>query len=78
MNSIMCVECLRSLAADKVAGQSRTTLIVCPDGILRQWLDEVQRHVGEDVLKVFRYEGHTATAGTKSLNGMLATPTSLL
>ena len=71
--SIMCVECLHSLAASKVPGHARTTLIVCPDAILRQWLDEVKRHVAENHLKVFRYKGHTAVTGASSVESMRPT-----
>lgn len=68
MTSVLCVQCLHSLAADKVPGHSRATLIVCPDAILRQWLDEVTRHVDEGCLKVFHYKGHTTATGTNSID----------
>lgn len=72
VSSVMCVECLHSLAADKVPGHSRSTLIVCPDAILRQWLSEVERHVAGDRLKVFHYKGHTATTGANSVESALS------
>ncbi|SCU78645.1 LAMI_0A05336g1_1 [Lachancea mirantina] len=34
-----------------------TNLIVCPDTILKQWLDEIQNHVEEGSLTVFHYCG---------------------
>lgn len=71
MTSIFCVDCLYALAASKVPGHSRTTLIVCPDSILRQWLDEVEKHVSAGHLTVFHYKGHTAKIDAKSLEGAL-------
>jgi SNF2 family DNA or RNA helicase len=66
MTSIFCADCLLSLAEEEVPGVSKTTLIVCPDAILRQWTDEVERHVTDGSLKVCIGLTHVASAAPKS------------
>lgn len=53
-----CGPCLRRQASKTLTHtQCKTTLIICPTSILRQWQDEIERHVIPGTLKVMVYNG---------------------
>ena len=53
----ICGPCLRQRAGVCVSQPCGTTLIICPTPILRQWWDEIHRHIQPGALKVIMYEG---------------------
>lgn len=53
-----CGPCLRRRASKSLTHtQCKTTLIICPTSILRQWQEEIARHVVPGTLKVLVYNG---------------------
>lgn len=35
----------------------KTNLVICPDSILQQWIDEIQNHVRDNCITIFHYQG---------------------
>lgn len=46
--------------ANKLITKVATNLIICPDSILRQWVDEIYAHAKESSIMVFHYKGFQA------------------
>jgi SNF2 family DNA or RNA helicase len=51
---------MRDLCLEEVPGITQATLIVCPEAILDQWLEEIRRHTEPSALKVIVYHGQKA------------------
>lgn len=62
----VCGECVRRRAMDAslLQRQCKTTLIICPNPILDQWQEELQRHAEPGALRVFTYGGQSEALST--------------
>lgn len=60
-NTLLCAGCMRDLCLQEVQGVARATLIVCPEAIQKQWLDEIERHTAPGALRVVTYAGQKAS-----------------
>jgi hypothetical protein len=60
-DKLLCAGCMRDLALKEVPGVSKATLIVCPDAIFDQWLEEIGRHTEPGALRVDCYHGQRAS-----------------
>ncbi|KAG0565163.1 hypothetical protein KC19_8G169500 [Ceratodon purpureus] len=55
--TFVCGTCSEMIGRVEIEGECGATLVVCPTPILRQWQDEISRHVTAGALKVLVYEG---------------------
>ncbi|UPR01651.1 E3 ubiquitin-protein ligase SHPRH [Chloropicon primus] len=62
----ICGECVRNRAKDAslLHEQCKTTLIICPDPILEQWEEELEKHTHHGFLRIFTYSGQKASLST--------------
>ncbi|AMD20041.1 HCL110Wp [Eremothecium sinecaudum] len=54
----------------------KTNLIICPQSILQQWLDEIKLHIVDDFLTVYYYRGFIETKqelGTENISEIVKT-----
>jgi len=58
-----CGPCIRRRASAPAPGQSGATLVVCPQHILQQWREEIDRHVRPGHLRVRVFLGQSQAAG---------------
>ena len=59
----VCGHCARARAKHVLEGQAKATLIICPEPILEQWQEEIEKHVHAGALKVFTYKGQNPSLG---------------
>ena len=59
--TLLCAGCMRDLCLQEVDGTAGATLIVCPEAIQKQWLDEIERHTAPGALRVVTYAGQKAS-----------------
>ncbi|GAB4820920.1 hypothetical protein N2152v2_007966 [Parachlorella kessleri] len=72
----VCPVCLRAKAEVGVTQDCGASLIVCPQPILQQWHDEIQRHIRPGAMKVLIYHGQ-AQLGPSSYKHSLVTAADL-
>ena len=70
----LCGKCARSYASAHVSGETKTTLIVCPDALMAQWVSEIKRHIDTRVgFKMMVYTGQRQDAAIGGHASSIAT-----
>ncbi|XP_024403200.1 uncharacterized protein [Physcomitrium patens] len=69
--TFICGTCAEMIGRVEIEEECGATLVVCPTPILRQWQDEISRHVRPGTLRVLVYEGVQKGATVVSGKGSL-------